>query len=159
MMSKILKSGIIVGLFVLVVLVPSFASAALVQTEANPGNAAAGESGALIASSALITVVAMTNAGAPLGQLGASVGNGTAEITLPAGWVLSTVTVPPGGCLMTTTQFTNQGNGVYTIRVVPAVANPACTWLSGEYHFVVRINVLVGAVRQQGSGLGVLQIP
>jgi hypothetical protein len=60
---------------------------------------------------------------------------------------------------MTPTDFTNFGNGIYDIRVVPFVDNPDCTWLPGEYHYVVQIKVTVDTATLQGSGLGVLRIP
>jgi hypothetical protein len=31
------------------------------------------------------------------------------------------------------TEFGNQGGGIYDIRIVPFIDNPACAWLSGEY--------------------------
>lgn len=60
---------------------------------------------------------------------------------------------------MIPTEFFNSGNGIYDIQVVPFVDNPNCTWLSGEYHYVVEINVTMGRQAFSGSGLGVLRIP
>ena len=45
----------------------------------------------------------------------------------------------PGGCGVTVTQFVNQGAGLYDIRIVPFVGNPACAWLSGEYVYAVQL--------------------
>ncbi len=79
-----------------------------VQTEGNASNASAGESGAAISSSALISVVVTNTLGAPVSNLGSFTGDGTSEIELPDGWTLSSgFNVPPGGCLMTPTQFYN----------------------------------------------------
>ncbi|MEK7732653.1 MAG: hypothetical protein AAB318_00440 [Planctomycetota bacterium] len=65
--------------------------------------------------------------------------------------------VPPGGCLMTPTQFYNAGDGIYTIRVVPFVDNQSCTWLAGDYHYAVALSTK-GGKPYKGSGLGVLTI-
>ena len=42
---------------------------------------------------------------------------------------------------MTVTEFGNQGGGggLYGIRVVPFVENPACSWLSGEYLYAIQL--------------------
>jgi hypothetical protein len=134
---------------------PASAAPLAVESKGNASNAQPGEFGANIASSALITVLVNDPAtGLPVVGLGANVGNGTAAIALPAGWSLFTnAAVPPGGALMTPTQFYNWGNGVYSIRVVPFTGNPAAKWLAGDYHYVVRVS---GA--NNGSSLGVLTI-
>lgn len=136
-----------------------------VQTEGNASNASAGESGAAISSSALISVVVTNSQGAPVSNLGSSTGDGTSEIELPDGWTLSSdFNVPPGGCLMTPTQFNNDGDGIYTIRVVPFVDNQSCTWLAGDYHYAVSIERRERERESsskkpfKGSGLGVLTI-
>jgi len=142
-------------------MIPSVGTAVpiTVQTEANAGNASAGESGANIGSSALISVVVTEATGASSANLGESVGDGTGEISLPAGWTLfSNLSVPPGGCLLTPTEFHNWGNGSYNIRVVPFLGNAFCSWLLGDYHYVVTINKNVGSRVVRGSGLGVLTI-
>lgn len=156
-----IKHALFIGLFAAVFMLPSMSEAAnvKVQTESIVGNASAGESGANIASSAMISVVVTNDRrGNPVSNLGASVGNGTSAVTLPAGWNLTTIVVPPGGCLMTPTQFNNHRNGIYTIRVVPFVTNPNCRWLAGEYNYAVRVNVPVGNKTFKGSGLGKLII-
>jgi len=131
----------------------SWAIEAHVQTWANQSNATPGESGATISSSALISVLVTGPAGTPASNLGANVGDGTSAITLPTGWTLKTdFNVSSGGCLMTPTQFSNSGSGVYTIRVVPFTSNPDCAWLAGEYHYAVRI----AKNGYRGSGLGVV---
>jgi hypothetical protein len=148
-------------LYLLLLTSPAAAAALVVQTEGNSSNAAAGESAGSISSSALLSVLVTRHAvGTPVADLGESVGDGTSEISLPAGWTLITgFNVPPGGCLMTPTQFFNAGNGIYDIRVVPFVANPNCTWLSGDYHYVVQISIIIDHQVFSGSGLGVLRIP
>ena len=154
-----LKSLVVVVASVSFLLLPSVVNAleVVVQTVGNPSNAAAGESGADIASSALLSVqVTRIIKGTPVGSLGKDVGEGTSEITLPPGWELRDgFNVPPGGCVMSPTQFTNEGKGIYTIRVVPYLENPDCTWLSGRYHY----QVLIRGPGIIGSGLGVLRIP
>jgi hypothetical protein len=124
-----------------------------VQTQATASNASAGESGASVGASALIGVLVL-DGGLPVSSLGASVGNGTSQITLPTGWTLTTRIVPPGGCVMTPTEFQNFGGGLYSIRVVPLVTNASCRWLSGDYLYAVRIDTMGFA----GGGLGKLTI-
>lgn len=131
-----------------------------VQTDANASNAVVGDFGANIGASALISVLVTDATGNPKSNLGASVGNGTTAINLPTGWSLSTqFNVVPGACLMSPTQFTNVGTGIYTIRVVPFLNNASCTWLSGDYHYVVKVeNKPNSSVILRGSGLGELTI-
>src|SRR3954463_9750981 len=104
-----------------------------VQREINRTNPAAGGSGASVAASAIMSVLVTLN-GEPVDDLGANAGTQTSAIALPAGWVLREgFTGRPGGCGVSVTDFLNQGGGLYDIRIVPFVGNPACTWLSGEY--------------------------
>jgi len=113
----------------------------LVQMRINRSNATAGSSGAKVGSSALISVL-VTLDGAPVTDLGATVGDGTSVVGLPAGWSLADgFNVRPGGCSVSVTQFANEGSGIYDIRIVPFTGNPACTWLSGEYIYAVQIKV------------------
>lgn len=165
------RQAVVVGSLLGFLLSPAAgeATTVIVQTVGNPGNAQAGEpvsfitppNPALIGISATISILVTSPIdGTPLANLGASVGAGSEEIPLPTGWnLLQGFSVPPGGCLMSVTQFVNPGNGIYVIRVVPALGNMACKWLSGDYHYVVEINVTVGGVTSRGSGLGVLSIP
>lgn len=134
----------------------------LVQMKINPSNANAGDSGANIAASALISVL-VTLDGAPVTDLGANAGNGTATISLPTGWSLADgFNVRPGGCVASVTEFGNQGGGIYDIRIVPFVGNNACSWLSGEYVYAMSIRVSrnIGGkkVILQGSALAKLRI-
>jgi hypothetical protein len=133
---------------------PAVAAPVNVQTLATASNAAAGESGANIGSSALIDVLVTDANGNPVTNLGTNVGNGNSAITLPTGWILNIPTVPPGGCLVTPTQFSNQRDGVYSIRVVPFVNNASCRWLSGDYIYRVQVDTS----SYDGSGLGILSI-
>jgi hypothetical protein len=135
----------------------------LVQMQINRSNAAAGGSGADVSASALISVL-VTLDGGPVADLGASAGNQTSAINLPAGWTLRDgFNVRPGGCGVSVTEFGNQGGGVYDIRIVPFLDNPACTWLSGEYVYAVRLEFTrtIGGetVVLQGGTLGKLAIP
>jgi hypothetical protein len=150
------KSGIVLGtlLGLATFSTPAIAAPVNVQTLATASNAAAGESGATIGSSALIDVLVTDTNGNPVTNLGANVGNGNSSITLPTGWTLSIPTVPPGGCLVTPTQFSNQRDGVYSIRVVPFVNNASCRWLSGDYIYRVQVNTS----SVDGSALGILSI-
>lgn len=130
-----------------------------VETRAHRLFADAGESGPAFDVSAMISVL-VTRDGAPVGDLGASVPMSGAAIALPPAFTLRTSFVaPPGpvgiGCVLDPTAFTNHGNGIYTIRVVPLIDSPVCRWGLGDYHYVV--NVARGGLR--GSGLGVLTIP
>jgi len=155
---------VVVGLFAGSLMHPSLVSAQVVpleiQTAGNPSNAAAGESGGSVGSSALISVLAITPEGVGAPDLGASVGNGNSEIPLPAGWNLTSgFNLPPGGCNLSVTQFVNWGRGLYLIRVVPLLSQPACTWVSGDHHYVVRLSVTPNLITFTGRALGVLKIP
>ncbi len=134
----------------------------LVQMQINRSNATAGGSGANIAASALMSVL-ITQNGAPVGNLGVNTGNGQSAINLPAGWTLyGGFNLRPGGSDVSVTEFINQGVGIYDIRIVPFVNNPACIWLSGEYIYALGINVKRSVhgkkVALQGSALGKLSI-
>lgn len=134
----------------------------LVQMQINRGNAAAGGSGANVSASAMISVL-VTMRGEPVDDLGASVGTQTSAISLPAGWTLRDgFNVRPGGCNISVTEFINQGGGLYDIRIVPFVDNPACTWLSGEYVYGIQLEfarTIDGeTVVLQGGALGKLAI-
>lgn len=111
----------------------------LVQMQINRSNATAGSSGANVAASAVVSVL-VTREGEPVADLGASIGTQTSAITLPVGWTLRDgFNVRPGGCGVTVTEFSNQGGGLYDLRIVPFVDNPACTWLSGEYVYAIQL--------------------
>jgi hypothetical protein len=77
-------------------------------------------------------------------NLGATVGNFNSFIALPAGWVLETPLVPPGGCLLTPTRLANEGNGRYRLSVISRSSAGPCAWLKGEYLFSVRIQNIGG---------------
>jgi hypothetical protein len=125
----------------------------LVQAQINRSNAAAGGSGANIGASALISVM-VTLDGVPVDNLGTNVGTGTSAVTLPTGWgLLGGFNVRPGGCDINVTEFLNQSNGIYDIRIVPFVSNPVCQWFSGEYIYAVQIKI----ARRSGGRTVVLQ--
>jgi hypothetical protein len=135
----------------------------LVQMQINRSNATAGGSGANVSASAMISVL-VTMKGDPVDDLGASVGTQTSAVSLPAGWTLRDgFNVRPGGCGVSVTEFLNQGDGLYDIRIVPFVDNPACAWLSGEYVYAVRLEFMRTidgeAVVLQGGALAKLIIP
>jgi hypothetical protein len=135
----------------------------LVQMQINRSNATAGGSGANVSASAMISVL-VTMKGDPVDDLGASVGTQTSAVSLPAGWTLRDgFNVRPGGCGVSVTEFLNQGDGLYDIRIVPFVDNPACAWLSGEYVYAVQLEftrTIAGeAVVLQGGTLAKLVIP
>jgi hypothetical protein len=141
---------------VLVLAVPALAAPLVMQTTASASNAAAGESGATVAASAIITVLVTDPAsGAAVSGLGATVGNGTSAVALPAGWSFINGVVPPGGYGMSITQFVNAGNGTYHIRVVPSLLNPSSVWFEGDYHYVVGFS----SAKLSGGALGSLAIP
>jgi hypothetical protein len=130
-----------------------------VETRAHRFFADAGESGPTFDVSAMISVL-VTRDGAPVSDLGASVPMSGGAIALPPAFTLRTSFVaPPGplgiGCLLDPTAFTNHGNGIYTIRVVPLIDSPVCRWGLGDYHYVVS----VARGSRRGSGLGVLTVP
>jgi hypothetical protein len=135
----------------------------LVQMQINRGNATAGGSGANVPGFALMSVLVTLN-GEPVADLGASAGNQTSAINLPAGWTLRDgFNVRPGGCNVSVTEFLNQGGGLYDIRIVPFIDNPACAWLSGEYVYGIQLEFTrtIGGetVVLQGGTLGKLAIP
>lgn len=134
-----------------------------VQMEINRSNATAGDSGASVAASAIMSVLVTLN-GEPVDDLGANAGTQTSAINLPAGWVLRDgFNVRPGGCNVSVTEFLNQSGGLYDIRMVPFVGNPACTWLSGEYVYAIRLEfsrtINGETVVLQGGTLAKLSIP
>jgi hypothetical protein len=135
----------------------------LVQMQINRSNATAGGSGANVPASALMSVL-VTLKGEPVADLGASAGNQASAINLPAGWTLRDgFNVRPGGCGVSVTEFLNQGGGLYDIRIVPFIDNPACAWLSGEYVYAIQLEFTrtIGGetVVLQGGTLGKLAIP
>ena len=135
----------------------------LVQVQINRSNADAGDSGANVPASALMSVL-ITSHGTPVDDLGTNAGDAASAIPLPAGWTLRDgFNVRPGGCGVSVTEFTNQGGGLYDIRLVPFVGNPACTWMSGEYVYAVQLEVprtVNGqAVVLRGGALAKLTIP
>ena len=134
-----------------------------VQMEINRSNATAGGSGANVAASAIMSVLVTLN-GEPVDDLGANAGTASSAINLPAGWVLRDgFNVRPGGCAVSVTEFLNQSGGLYDIRIVPFVGNPACTWLSGEYVYAIQLEfsrTIDGeSVALKGGTLGKLTIP
>jgi hypothetical protein len=135
----------------------------LVQVQINRSNAIAGGSGANVSASALMSVLVTLN-GEPVDDLGTNAGNQTSAISLPAGWTLRDgFNVRPGGCGVSVTEFLNQGGGLYDIRIVPFVGNPACAWLSGEYVYAIQLEFTrtIGGetVVLQGGTLAKLAIP
>ena len=129
----------------------------------NRSNATVGGSGANVAASAMISVL-VTLDGQPVADLGANVGNQTSAVSLPAGWtLLDGFNVRPGGCGVSVTEFLNQGAGLYDIRLVPFVGNPACTWLSGEYVYGIQLEftrtIDGNSVTLAGGTLAKLTIP
>jgi hypothetical protein len=129
----------------------------------NRSNATAGGSGANVPASAMISVL-VTMRGEPVDDLGANVGTQTSEVNLPAGWTLRDgFNVRPGGCGVSVTEFTNQGDGLYDIRIVPFVGNPACAWLPGEYIYAIQLEIprtVDGeTIVLNGGALGKLAIP
>jgi hypothetical protein len=135
----------------------------LVQMQINPSNATAGASGANVAASAVMSVL-VTLDGTPVGDLGASAGDQISVINLPTGWTLRDgFNVRPGGCIVSVTEFLNQGGGLYDIRIVPFVDNPACAWLAGEYVYGIQLEftrTIDGeTVALRGGTLAKLAIP
>jgi hypothetical protein len=132
----------------------------LVQMQINRGNATAG--GANAPASAVMSVLVTLN-GEPVSDLGASVFIQASAINLPAGWTLRNVTVAPTGCNVSAIEFLNQGEGLYDIRIVPFIDNPACAWLSGEYVYAIQLEFTrtIGGetVVLQGGTLGKLTVP
>ena len=56
-----------------------------------------------------------------------------------------------------------QGGGLYDIRIVPFIDNPACAWLSGEHVYAIQLEFTraIGGetVVLHGGTLGKLAIP
>lgn len=134
----------------------------MIQMQINRSNATAGGSGANVFASAMISVL-VTHKGAPVTDLGNNVGNQQSAVSLPTGWsLIDGFNVAPGGSMVTPTEFLNLGDGIYDIRIVPYVNNPASTWLSGEYIFALSIKLprTVSGKQQllQGSALAKLTV-
>jgi len=130
-----------------------------IETRANRSFADVGESGSSFDVSADISVL-VTKAGRPVSGLGATVPSTGDEISLPPGWTLESSFLAPFGpvgigCVFSPTSFQNRGNGLYLIRVVPALSDDRCQWGLGDYQYVVRIHTAT----VEGSALGVLTIP
>jgi hypothetical protein len=101
---------------------------------------------------AAIVLQALNKSGVGVTSLGATTGNETSIISLPAGWTLETIFVPPGGCLLQPTKLTNGGGGHYIISLISSATKGTCPWLAGEYLFHLRIqgvNGFTGAVIQK----------
>lgn len=132
----------------------------LVQMQINRGNASDGGSGT--SADAMVSVL-VTLDGEPVDDLGANAGHQTSAISLPPGWTLQDgFNVRPGGSRVSVTEFGNMGGGIYDIRIVPYLDNPACTWQSGEYVYAVQLEFArtVGGetVVLRGGTLGKLTI-
>lgn len=137
------------------------------QTQGAAGQAVAGVAGGV----AVISVVVTRQNSRPATNLGVD-GPG-----LPPGWdLVSGFNVPPGdptavpptvSCPFVPVSFDNHDNGVYTIEVLPDTSAPsqACTWVSGEYHYAIRLNKTTGRGKDKAAGnvtgttLGSLVIP
>jgi hypothetical protein len=132
---------------------PAQAVEVKIATESNRYEADLGSRVLSVANSAIIHV-AITDQGVGVGTLGASIGNGTFSVSLPAGWLFAVSSAPPLACGFTTTEFINGGTGLYLIRVVPFQPNAACVWRAGEYPFYVNINT----ASYQGWALGKLVV-
>ena len=117
-----------------------------VDTEVNSGSASPGNTGWALMS----VLVTKSRTQRPVSNVAASVARNDNGITMPARVVFETVTVPPGGCTSTPTQFSNSGDGVYNIRFVPFVNNASCEWLAGDYIYEVTIKGAAGAVLGKG---------
>ncbi len=152
---------------------------ATLQTQGAAGEAVAG----VADKAAVISVVVTRQNSRPAANLGLDVpGNGTTPIQLPHGWgLVSDFNVPldPGdpnavppippleSCPFVPVSFDNHDNGVYTIEVLPDASGPAqaCTWVSGEYHYAIRLNKTTGRGKHKaasnitGTTLGSLAIP
>lgn len=123
----------------------------VVHTQSNRYEADLNSHTLSVANSAQIHVI-VTDAGVGVGTLGSTAGNGTAAISLPAGWLFAATSAPPAGCGFTPTEFINGGIGGYIIRVVPTQSNPSCVWKAGEYVYYIRIDT----ASYQGWALGKL---
>ena len=123
-----------------------------VETEMNSGSAAPGNKGNAI----VAVLVTKSRTQRPLANVSASVPRNDNGITMPARVEFDNLTVPPGGCAVTPTQFSNSGDGVYNIRFVPFTGNANCEWLAGDYLYEVTIKGVSGAVL--GKGLARLSL-
>lgn len=153
------KWGVLSSLLLLFLIpAPASANPVIVQTAGNQNFATPGTFG--FSKVADLSVLITTHGGEPVSTLGpAVIGDGSALISLPAGWTFTgNFTRPPMACALAPTQFFNTGGGRYVIRVISAP--PDCPWVVGDYHYVVQIDI--PATRSssglQGSGLGVLPI-
>ena len=131
---------------------PTHVIGAEVETEMNRGTAAAGNTGWALMS----VLVTKSRTQKPLSNIANSVARNDSGITVPARFVFDDLTVAPGGCAVTPTEFINSGGGVYHIRFAPFVGNPSCEWLAGDYVYEVEVKGPGGAVI--GKGLAKLSL-
>lgn len=108
-----------------------------VEVQASQGLADQGSASQNLYNTAMIHVVVHDDAG-PLTNIGSTIGTGYSYISLPPGWSIRTIQVPPGGCSLKPTQFANTFDGHYSIRVLTSSISRTCAWLPGEYHVLIR---------------------
>jgi hypothetical protein len=109
---------------------------------------------------AAIIHVLVTNPvdGAPIANLGTSVGDWGSIIALPTGWTLQPLSGPYFCGQFSPMKFENLGNGVYRIYVLPQNSLFCQGWLPGDYVYRVEINNPNGTTFR-GSGMGLFEIP
>jgi pimeloyl-ACP methyl ester carboxylesterase len=96
----------------------------------------------------------VTGAGVPSLAPPSTIGNRNSVITLPSGWQLDTILVPPGGCSLWATGLENDGKGGYRLSVMTRGTKESCEWLRGDYHFRLKINVN----KFRGSSIGKITV-
>ncbi len=144
------------GAFLLTTILPVEAAAPpppqklTLQTGANTFSAAPGNS------QPVVIVVVASNEGEPVIDLGDTVNNGGAPISLPSNWTLKFVTDSATICStaglphIVPQLFVNQNDGIYRIQVIPEPTK-ACEWKAGTVQYVIELN---GPGNKRGLILG-----
>ncbi len=150
------KKQMVIGLIgvLLALPLPVRAAEVVIQTASDAFEAQDGESGTNATALARITVLVTYN-GKIVDNLGVTTGSETVEIPMPSGWALTVYNYPLASCAFVPVRFINEGDGVYTVEVLPPPDTPVCQWHSGEYSYVIRIDKR----QYRGSALGRLTIP
>lgn len=152
--------ALLLGLFL-----PLAAQAASVPLDIQTKGAAAyaKDGSAGYGSYAVVTfVVTRASSGLPEWNLGTTVGDGTPLPALPPGFTMRDLWIQPDpipdNCVPVPVYFRNSGNGAYAVHLAPG-RDPNCAWTSGDHHFLLQFQRVVGSDTLAGSGLVELRVP
>ena len=163
-----LNGLLLAGFLLACMLLPCLATAepALVQTTGSQGFVRAlkpvpfdPQKLRFIFADAVLIHVLVTNPadGAPITNLGDSVGGWDSIISLPQGWTLQSLAGPAFCGWFAPTRFENHGNGIYRIYVTYQFSLFCPGWRAGDYVYRVEIDNPNGTTFR-GSGMGLFEI-